>query len=100
MSNLVCRTVVVRNLQGLHARPADQLVRTASQFQSTILIGRDGEQVDCKSILSLLTLGAAQGTELALSAEGPDAEAAIDLIGQLFENAFDEAVQADTEATE
>ncbi|GAF98905.1 unnamed protein product, partial [marine sediment metagenome] len=71
------RTVTVRNPQGLHARPADLLVRTASKYQSTILIGKDGELVDCKSILSLLTLGAGQGTVLSISADGQDAADAI-----------------------
>ena len=66
------RTVTVRNPQGLHARPADLLVRMASSFQSTISIGRDGEMVDC-SILSLLTLGRL-GTVLTISADGSDAE--------------------------
>jgi phosphocarrier protein HPr len=83
------RTVVVRNPQGLHARPADLLVRLASKFESTISIGADGEAVDCKSILSLLTLGAAQGTALSLTAEGSDAAAALESIGELFEAGFD-----------
>ncbi len=60
------RTVTVVNPEGLHARPADLLVRLAKQFESTILILKDGESADCKSILSLLTLGAAQGTELSV----------------------------------
>ncbi|MCA9137662.1 MAG: HPr family phosphocarrier protein [Planctomycetales bacterium] len=90
MSKAHCRTVVVSNPQGLHARPADLLVRLANQFGSTILIGRGGEMVDCKSILSLLTLGAALGTELSLSAEGDDAENAIDSIEQFFLRGFDE----------
>jgi len=84
------RTVTVRNPQGLHARPADILVRTASSYQSIILIGRDGELVDCKSILSLLTLGAAQGTVLSVSADGDDAEDALDSIAQLFDAGFDD----------
>ena len=84
------RNVTVVNPQGLHARPADLLVRKASGFGSSILIGRDGELVDCKSILSLLTLGAAQGTELCISAQGDDAQAAIDAISALFEAGFDE----------
>ena len=84
------RSVTVRNPQGLHARPADLLVRMASSFHSTISIGRDGEMVDCKSILSLLTLGAAQGTVLTISADGSDAEDAIDAITELFESGFDE----------
>ena len=84
------RTVTVLNPQGLHARPADLLVRLASKFQSNILIGKDGELVDCKSILSLLTLGAGQGTELSVSADGADAEEALESIAQLFDAGFDD----------
>lgn len=91
MSNSpLSRTVTVRNPQGLHARPADLLVRMASKFESTILIGKDGELVDCKSILSLLTLGASQGTELSLTADGSDAQDALDSIVHLFEVGFDD----------
>ncbi|MCO8123603.1 HPr family phosphocarrier protein [Stieleria sp. TO1_6] len=90
MSKVLRRTVVVSNPQGLHARPADLLVRMATQFESNILIGRGGETVDCKSILSLLTLGAALGTELSVTAEGDDAENAIDSIEQFFLRGFDE----------
>lgn len=82
------RTVTVRNPEGLHARPADLLVRMASKFESSILIGKDGEMVDCKSILSLLTLGAAQGTELSIRADGADAGDALESIVQLFEAEF------------
>ena len=84
------RKVTVRNPQGLHARPADLLVRLASKFEAKILIGSNGALVDCKSILSLLTLGAAQGTELSLSAEGSDAEEALQSISDLFEAGFDD----------
>ena len=91
MSNSpLTRTVTVRNPQGLHARPADLLVRTASKYQSTILIGKDGELVDCKSILSLLTLGAGQGTVLSISADGQDAADAMQSIIQLFDAGFDD----------
>jgi phosphocarrier protein HPr len=82
------RTVTVRNPEGLHARPANLLVEMASRFDSSILIGKDGEMVDCKSILSLLTLGAAQGTELSISADGVDAQDALESIAQLFEAEF------------
>ncbi|QDT13363.1 HPr family phosphocarrier protein [Planctomycetes bacterium K23_9] len=92
------RTVVVKNPQGLHARPADTLVRLASRFESAIMIGKGGELVDCKSILSLLTLGAAQGTELLISAEGDDADSALHSIEELFEAGFDEANELGAEA--
>ncbi len=71
-------------------RPADMLVRLASKYESTIMIGKDGELVDCKSILSLLTLGAGEGTELSLTADGSDAAEAIESISHLFEVGFNE----------
>ncbi|TWT82391.1 Phosphocarrier protein HPr [Planctomycetes bacterium CA13] len=89
--------VIVRNPQGLHARPADLLVRLANQYESTIKIGKGAEHVDCKSILSLLTLGAAAGTELSVSAYGADAEAAIQAIVELFEAGFYEIDEEDVE---
>jgi phosphotransferase system HPr (HPr) family protein len=62
----------------------------ASQFESKILIGKDSELVDCKSILSLLTLGAGKGTELSVTAQGSDAAAALESIVQLIEADFDD----------
>ena len=90
MSEALRRTVTVISSQGLHARPADLLVRLAGQYGARIMIGRGGEEVDCKSILSLLTLGAAEGTELNLTAEGDDAQDALDAIEQFFLRGFDE----------
>ena len=84
------RTVTVSNPQGLHARPAHLLVQLATRFKSNILIGKDSEQVDCKSILSLLTLGAGQGTELSITAQGSDAVEAVESIVQLIEADFDD----------
>lgn len=90
-SSPLTRTVIVRNPQGLHARPADMLVRLANQFQSKITIGKSGHLVDCKSILSVLTLGATQGTELSVSAAGADdGAAALQAISELFDAGFDE----------
>lgn len=87
------RTVTVINPEGLHLRPADLIVRLANQFTATIKVAKDGEAVDCKSIMLLLTLGAVQGTELSLSAEGADAEQALDSIGQLFDAGFNDQNQ-------
>jgi phosphotransferase system HPr (HPr) family protein len=84
------RVVTVRNPQGLHARPADMFVRLAVQYTSNIEIVKDGEHFDGKSILSLLTLAAEQGTELVLRARGPDAAAALDALAELFGRGFDE----------
>jgi phosphotransferase system HPr (HPr) family protein len=86
----VSRQVVVNNPQGIHARPADLLVRLAKQFQSKIELVRENQRVDAKSILELLTLGAVQGTALVLEAEGPDAEQALSAIAELFAANFAE----------
>ena len=82
------RTVTVMNEAGLHARPADLLVRIANRFQSEILVGKGSEFVDCKSILSLLTLGAAKGTELSLRITGSDAGEAMEVVCELFNSGF------------
>ncbi|GIW97933.1 MAG: hypothetical protein KatS3mg111_1266 [Pirellulaceae bacterium] len=81
---------------GLHLRPADMLVRAAGQFQAKIELEKDGQVVDCKSIMSILTLGARQGSQLNLRAVGDDAERAVDVLAEMFANGFDET---DTEVT-
>ena len=87
---VVSRTVVVGNPQGLHARPADLFVKLASQYQAIIEVIKDGERVDGKSILAILTLAAVQGTQLRIEATGPDAETAIDALAQLVLRNFEE----------
>ncbi len=72
------------NPQGLHARPAELFVKTASQYQAKIEVIKDGQRVDGKSILSILTLAAVQGTELSLEATGPDAQQALTALSELF----------------
>jgi phosphocarrier protein HPr len=89
MSNSpISRVVVIQNEQGLHARPAEMFVRMAMQFQSKIQVVRDGYRVDARSIMDLLTLGAAKGTQLTLEAEGPDAQQAVDALAHLVESGF------------
>ena len=82
----------VINLLGLHARAAAQLVRLANTFKSEISIARtdNGTAADAKSILSVLNLAAAMGTELLIEADGEDAPSAIEAITQLFANRFGE----------
>ena len=84
------RTVVVTNRQGLHARPADMFVKTASRFESKVEIVKDSERVDGKSILAILTLAAAEGTTLLLEATGRDAAAALDALAELVAHNFAE----------
>ena len=85
-----CR-VVVNSPNGLHMRPADMVARLANQFQSKVEVVRLGQVVDGKSILGLLTLGATEGTELLLRATGPDAQQAVGMLADLFEQGFFEA---------
>lgn len=86
----VTRTVVIRNPQGLHARPAEVLARRALNFESQIEVIKDDLRVDAKSILHILTLGADQGTQLVLEARGIDAEQAVEALVALIDNQFAE----------
>jgi phosphotransferase system HPr (HPr) family protein len=89
MSNSpIKRVVVVPNKQGMHARPAEMFVRRAQQFQSKIQIVRDDYRVEAKSIMNLLTLGAAKGTKLTIEAEGSDAQEAVDALAEVVEKGF------------
>lgn len=89
MSNSpVKRVVVVPNKQGMHARPAEMFVRHAQRFQSRIEIVRNDFRIEAKSIMNLLMLGATQGTELTIEAEGSDAQEAVDALAQVVEKDF------------
>ena len=91
MSATVQRVVTVSNPMGIHMRPADVIARTAAKFQSDIEIEKDGQSIDCKSILSILTLGARQGTQLNIRASGEDAAQAVEVLTELFDRGFDES---------
>ena len=86
------RRVTVSNKYGLHARASTVLVKTASQFDSEVTLGRDGsdDYVDAKSILGIMSMGAECGSNLYLKADGDDATAALDAIISLFDRKFDE----------
>jgi len=84
------REVVVGMRQGLHARPADMLAREARRWQSRVELLSDSQRVDGKSILEVLTLAAEAGTRLVVQVTGPDAAAAIEAIGSLFDRNFNE----------
>jgi phosphocarrier protein HPr len=86
----ISRVIVIRNTQGLHARPAEMFVRLAKQFQSRIELVHQDRRVEAQSMIDLLTLGAGPGTELVLEASGDDAEAAVDALARLVETGFAE----------
>lgn len=89
----VSRIVIVNVPQGIHARPADLIVRLCRQYEAKIEFVKENHRVDGKSILDLLTLAAVQGTELTVEADGPDAPAALDALAELFASDFAENEQ-------
>jgi phosphocarrier protein HPr len=96
MSDLtVAGIVMVSNPQGLHARPAEMFVKLANQFDAKIEVLKDGECVDGKSILGMLTLFAVQGTQLSIRATGYDAPDALKALAGLFEEGFAEKQVSD-----
>ncbi len=79
------KMVVIKNPQGLHARPASLFVNLAQRFHATIEVVKEENIVDGKSILSILTLAATMGTELTIRAEGEDAQSALDALVELID---------------
>jgi phosphocarrier protein HPr len=75
---------------GLHARPASIFVKTAAEFSSDIEVTHGDKTVNAKSILAVLTLGAHQGSEIVVKAEGDDAEDALSALEELVTNNFGE----------
>lgn len=93
MIQRVTQEFVVENKNGIHARPSASLVKKANEYQSHIeLCNEDGETVNCKSILEIMCLGAANGDKLKVTAEGKDAKEAIFALGELFKNKFGESI--------
>jgi phosphocarrier protein HPr len=80
---------------GLHARPAGQFVSAATHFGCEIQVGRDGEWVDGRSVLSLLSLAASFGSLLSIRATGADAAEAVKVLGRMLERPTAEAAGAD-----
>lgn len=80
----------VVNALGLHARAAARFVSLAATFRSQIRVTRGSRTVDGKSILGLLLLAAARGSDLTIAADGPDETAASAALGQLIERGFEE----------
>jgi phosphocarrier protein HPr len=88
----VQRSVKIRNKLGMHARAAVKFVQLANHFQSDVHVIKNGEPVNGKSIMGLLTLVAAWGSEIVVSASGSDSEQAVNALIALVENGFGEGV--------
>ena len=85
------RQVTILNKNGLHARPAAEIVKTAAKYKAEITISRDDLEVNGKSIMGVMMLAAEQGSTLRVKADGPDAEQAITAIAALVERKFGES---------
>ena len=87
---MVERTVTVVNKNGVHARPAAEIVKTAGRFASDVTIVRDDLEVNGKSIMGVMMLAAECGSSLFIKADGADAEAAMAALLALVADGFHE----------
>src|SRR5205807_269756 len=92
------RRIEISNTLGLHLRAAHQFVRQAQRFQAEIRVHQDGQSVNGKSVLELLTLAATSGTWLDLEASGLDAHEALIALSELIEARFHEDGLTDASA--
>lgn len=84
------RRLLIVNRKGLHARASAKFVQTVERHDAVVTVTRSGETVGGRSIMGLLTLGAAKGTTILVTAEGPDAEASLDALEALIADRFGE----------
>jgi phosphocarrier protein len=82
--SLIKKELVVKNKQGLHARPAALFVQVANKFDSHITVRRNTEEVNGKSIMGILMLGAEQGSLIVIEAEGLDAQQALEELEKII----------------
>lgn len=84
------RTVTVVNKNGVHARPAAEIVKAAGRFRSNITITRDDLEVNGKSIMGVMMLAAECGASISVRADGPDEQTAVDSLVDLVASGFGE----------
>ena len=87
---MIERDVLIINRAGIHARPAAKLVQTANAFSSDIFLESDGERVNGKSIMGIITLGATYQTSVKIIADGADERTAISALEELFARRFED----------
>ena len=87
---MVERVITISNRAGIHARPAALVVQTTKDFISNVYIEKGQDRINAKSIMGVITLGAAYGTEIKIIAEGEDEQVAVDTLVRLFESKFEE----------
>jgi phosphocarrier protein len=82
--------VVISNKLGLHARASAKLVQLVQGFKATVWLVSKGREVNAQSIMGVMMLAAGLGSPLTIRAEGPDEQAALAAVADLFERKFDE----------
>lgn len=90
MSQTAERTVTIVNRLGLHARAAAKLVTLAAKYQADVRVAKDAKQVSGKSIMGVMMLAAAQGSQITLQTRGDDAVEALEALAALIANRFEE----------
>lgn len=87
---MIEKILTIKNRLGLHARPAAMFVQEAAKFKCSIVVVKDGLEVNAKSVMGLMLLAAESGSKLTIKADGPDEQAAVDALGKIFDRKFDE----------
>jgi phosphocarrier protein HPr len=90
MTGPLSRHVTIVNRRGLHARASARFVKCAEEFDASVHVIKDGQSVEGTSIMGLMTLAASPGSTIELTADGPQAQAAMDALATLIESGFGE----------
>lgn len=85
---MVSKEISVQNQVGLHARPATFFIQKANEFKSLVTIAKDERKVNAKSLLGVLSLGITKGTNIIITADGPDEQQALDELEELILSNF------------
>ena len=88
---MIAKTVTVKNPLGIHARPAALVVQAAARFKSEIFFSKgDIEEINGKSIMSVMMLAAENGSQIKVGAVGEDAAEAVEVLGELLQSNFED----------
>jgi phosphocarrier protein HPr len=90
---IIEKMVVIKNMQGLHARPAALFVQIANKFDSDIIVSKGKKKVNGKSIMGIMMLEAGKGSKITISANGEDAQQAVNELEQLLMTSVDESTR-------
>lgn len=86
---MITKTFIIQNKYGLHARPAALFVQAAAEYESEVFLGKDGVEVNGRSIMGVLMLAAEKGSEITLRVDGEDEAEAIDALVALLNGNLD-----------